>query len=175
MAAQDNRKTDIDNGIKEGSDTGVVAPPKPKAKSVGRPRKTTKGKSPALSVKTRAKKAVSNNLKEKRDNLAKTRNRFEAAKKSYSGAKENIAKFDNNESNIVTPDDIDRLPPSVQEYVKDQDVICGPNDGPQTAFLAASEREVFYGGARGGGKSYAMLVDPLRYCHKAMHRALLVR
>jgi hypothetical protein len=37
------------------------------------------------------------------------------------------------------------------------------------------EQEVFYGGARGGGKSYAMLVDPLRYCHKQHHRALLLR
>ena len=63
----------------------------------------------------------------------------------------------------------------VQEHVQNQEVIFKPNSGPQTQFLAASEREVFYGGARGGGKSYAMLVDPLRYCTKANHRALLVR
>ena len=34
------------------------------------------------------------------------------------------------------------------------------NKGPQTEFLAASEREVLYGGSAGGGKSYAMLADP---------------
>ena len=34
---------------------------------------------------------------------------------------------------------------------------------------------MFYGGARGGGKSYAMLIDPLRYCHKEHHRCLLLR
>ena len=42
-------------------------------------------------------------------------------------------------------------------------VLFKPNPGPQTEFLAASEREVLYGGSAGGGKSYAMLADPLRY------------
>ena len=41
-------------------------------------------------------------------------------------------------------------------------VIFKPNEGPQTEFLAAGEREVLYGGSAGGGKSYAMLADPLR-------------
>ena len=31
------------------------------------------------------------------------------------------------------------------------------------------------GGAAGGGKSYAMLVDPLRYAHRKAHRALILR
>ena len=39
-----------------------------------------------------------------------------------------------------------------------------PNEGPQTDFLAAGEKDVLYGGAAGGGKSFAMLIDPLRYC-----------
>ena len=30
-------------------------------------------------------------------------------------------------------------------------------------------------GSAGGGKSYAMLVDPLRYAHRAAHRALILR
>lgn len=63
-----------------------------------------------------------------------------------------------------------------QEYVKEnKDVIFKPNPGPQTEFLAASEKEVFYGGARGGGKSYSLLVDPLRYCSNSNHRALIIR
>ena len=41
-----------------------------------------------------------------------------------------------------------------------QEVVFKPNDGPQTTFLSSSEREVLYGGAAGGGKSYAMLADP---------------
>ena len=44
-----------------------------------------------------------------------------------------------------------------------QDVIFSPNPGPQTEFLAASEREVLYGGSAGGGKSYGLLADPMRY------------
>ena len=32
-----------------------------------------------------------------------------------------------------------------------------------------------YGGAAGGGKSYAMIVDPLRYAHRKAHRALILR
>ena len=79
------------------------------------------------------------------------------------------------ETQLLTEDTIESAPKNIQEHINQQEVIFKPNSGPQTEFLAASEREVFYGGARGGGKSYAMLVDPLRYCSKAQHRALLVR
>jgi len=54
-------------------------------------------------------------------------------------------------------------------------VIFKPNEGPQTEFLAASEREVLYGGAAGGGKSYAMLADPLRYFGHPDFSGLLLR
>ena len=67
MAAQKDRKTNINNGAKEGSEPGVVTPPKSKSPSVGRPRKSTKGKSPALSVETKAKKSARQNLKEKKE------------------------------------------------------------------------------------------------------------
>ena len=57
----------------------------------------------------------------------------------------------------------------------DQELVFAPNTGPQTDFLAAPEKEVLYGGAAGGGKSYAMLVDLLRYANNSNHRALLLR
>ena len=57
----------------------------------------------------------------------------------------------------------------------DVNVAFKPNKGPQTEFLAAPEKDVLYGGAAGGGKSYAMLVDPLRYAHRNAHRALILR
>ena len=66
--------------------------------------------------------------------------------------------------------DLNVLPPEANK-----NVIFSPNEGPQTEFLAAGETDVLYGGAAGGGKSYAMLVDPLRYAHRAAHRALIIR
>lgn len=54
-------------------------------------------------------------------------------------------------------------------------ILFKPNDGPQTDFLAAPELDVLFGGAAGGGKSFAMIIDPLRYAHKAAHRALVLR
>ena len=55
------------------------------------------------------------------------------------------------------------------------DVVFKPNPGPQTNFLSASEREVLYGGAAGGGKSYAMLADPLHGLGSPNFSGLLVR
>ena len=54
-------------------------------------------------------------------------------------------------------------------------VLFKPNPGPQTDFLASSEREVLYGGSAGGGKSYAMLADPLRYMGHPQFSGLLLR
>ncbi len=61
---------------------------------------------------------------------------------------------------------------SVEEHAN---VLFKPNDGPQTEFLASSEREVLYGGSAGGGKSYAMLADPLRYMGHPQFSGLLLR
>ena len=56
-----------------------------------------------------------------------------------------------------------------------QDVVFKANEGPQTDFLSSSEREVLYGGAAGGGKSYAMLADPLHGLNNSNFSGLLVR
>ena len=56
-----------------------------------------------------------------------------------------------------------------------ENIIFKPNAGPQTEFLAASEREVLYGGAAGGGKSYAILADPMRYLSHPQFSGLLLR
>ena len=53
-----------------------------------------------------------------------------------------------------------------------------PNPGPQTRFLSLTCREALYGGAAGGGKSAALLVDALRYIGRGYGRhysALLLR
>ncbi len=50
-----------------------------------------------------------------------------------------------------------------------------PQPGPQTAFCAASEFEVLYGGAAGGGKTDALLYDPLDTMAHPGARALFLR
>jgi predicted phage terminase large subunit-like protein len=42
-------------------------------------------------------------------------------------------------------------------------VRIGPQPGPQTMFLASPADIAIYGGAAGGGKTYALLLDPLRH------------
>lgn len=62
-----------------------------------------------------------------------------------------------------------------EEETAEQDIIFRPNPGPQTTFLAAPEREVLYGGAAGGGKSYAILADALRDMTHPHFRGLILR
>ncbi len=149
-----------------------IPPPKPK-QNLGRKR-GVKQEQRNFSVATKAKQAAKRVIKRQDDKIKKATNDLHNAKKR----KEQILKTDDalkgKNSAVMTDKEVDKLPPNVQDHVE-QNIIFKPNDGPQTQFLAASEREVFYGGARGGGKSYAMLIDPLRYCDKAHHRALLIR
>jgi hypothetical protein len=149
-----------------------IPPPKPK-QNLGRKRGVEQEKK-HFSVATKAKQAAKRVIKRQDDKIKKATNDLHNAKKR----KEQILKTDDalkgKDSAVMTDKEVDTLPPNVQEHVE-ENIIFQPNDGPQTQFLAAPEREVFYGGARGGGKSYAMLIDPLRYCDKAHHRALLIR
>lgn len=46
---------------------------------------------------------------------------------------------------------------------EDEVVALGPQPGPQTAFLTTTADIAIYGGAAGGGKSYALLLEPLRH------------
>ena len=76
----------------------------------------------------------------------------------------------------TTQEFIESLPKDIRESIEENtEVVFRPNVGPQVDFLAAPEKEVLYGGAAGGGKSFAMLVDLLRYASNGNHRALLLR
>ncbi len=44
-----------------------------------------------------------------------------------------------------------------------EQIVIRPNPGPQTIFLSTDADIAIYGGAAGAGKSYALLLDPLRY------------
>lgn len=67
------------------------------------------------------------------------------------------------------------IKPSKVDVEKAQNIVFQPNPGPQTDFLSAAEQEVLYGGAAGGGKSFAMVADPIRYVNNPNANMLLVR
>ena len=139
-----------------------IKPPKPKQKVRSKAKESTK----AILARTRKK-------------VAKAEQSLRSAKQHAEHVKQKLKSvnkaLDGKEQQLITQDVIDSASPNVQKHINQQEVVFKPNTGPQTDFLASAEREVFYGGARGGGKSYAMLVDPLRYCDKTHHRALLLR
>ena len=142
----------------------------PKPKKSGRRRRSSLN-APLTIKEKKARKSAQDMLREKKHELEKAQKNFWATKNKL---KELDEVFDGKKQ-VIEENKIEEASPNIQAALKDKDVIFQPNEGPQTEFLAAPEREVFYGGARGGGKSYAMLVDPLRYCHKQKHRALLIR
>lgn len=53
--------------------------------------------------------------------------------------------------------------------------ILKPQQGPQEMFLASSADICIYGGAAGGGKTYGLLMEPLRYKDKNGFKAVFFR
>ncbi|XDD52511.1 terminase family protein (plasmid) [Leptospira sp. WS92.C1] len=53
--------------------------------------------------------------------------------------------------------------------------IIQAQPGPQERFLATPVDIAFFGGAKGGGKSYAITIDPLRYIHIPKFTAVFFR
>jgi hypothetical protein len=126
--------------------------------------------------KTKAKMSARRSVKTKEKRIAKLRNEIKSQKTTLKTQKKVLKKLDKKTDNqVVIDSELESLPPTVQDQIDQDNIVFHPNEGPQTEFLAAPERDVLYGGAAGGGKSYAMLVDPLRYAHKKAHRALILR
>ncbi len=132
-----------------------AAPPRPKLKATSKPKPLTKEEKELVKAKKQQRSA---------------RVRLNIAQRKIA----NIAR--STENNDVAEKAAESLPEtySVQEEPT-QEVLFQPNPGPQTNFLAAPEREVLYGGAAGGGKTYSLIVDPLRYCNNPNMNALILR
>jgi hypothetical protein len=127
--------------------------------------------------KTKASNEAKQTIRSKEKLIRKTKNKLLSHQTVLSNSKEVLSKLSDRKSSkgsIITADKLEKLPKVVKKEAE-ENVIFKANEGPQEDFLAASETDVLYGGAAGGGKSYAMLVDPLRYSHKSAHRALIIR
>ena len=143
-------------------------------KKTGRP-KGSKGRGYNYHSETKAKIKARRAIRTKEKKAEQLKQRLNAKRDSLNASKETLKKLEKETTNkVVTEDLLDKVPKALKQEVNDN-VIFKPNDGPQTDFLAAPERDVLYGGAAGGGKSYAMLIDPLRFAHRAAHRALILR
>mgnify|MGYP005994729203 FL=1 len=144
-------------------------------KKTGRPKGST-GRGYNYHSKTKAQIEARKTVRKKEKRLAQARTKLENYKRSLDTSKSTLNKLEGKEAKSegkITTETADL--PKALRTVAEENVIFRPNDGPQTDFLAASETDVLYGGAAGGGKSYAMLVDPLRFAHRAAHRALILR
>ena len=143
-------------------------------KKTGRP-KGSKGRGYNFHSETKAKIKARRAIRTKQKSADRLKQRLDAKRDSLNASKETLKKIENKSTNkVVTEDTLEKVSKALRKEAEDN-VIFKPNEGPQTDFLAAPERDVLYGGAAGGGKSYAMLIDPLRFAHRAAHRALILR
>ena len=126
----------------------------------------------------KAKIAARRSVKKTKDKINSLSKKLNNNKKVLSKKEQVFKKLDSLSNNQVVEDtELEILPDNVKKHLEENkdNIVFKANEGPQEDFLAASELDVLYGGAAGGGKSYAMLVDPLRYAHRAAHRALIIR
>lgn len=56
-----------------------------------------------------------------------------------------------------------------------QKIVIGPQPGPQSLFLATPADIAIYGGAAGGGKTWSLLLEPLRHIDNSQFGAVIFR
>ena len=169
---QDDWDVNPDNYLKDEAGAFVLKVDGTPRKKSGRA-KGSKGRGYTYHSKTKAKMDAKKAVREKQKKLKAAQTKVENYKKSISTTNKTLKKLEGTESsNILEASELEALPNALAE---EADIIFKANEGPQEDFLAAGETDVLYGGAAGGGKSYAMLVDPLRYAHRSAHRGLIIR
>lgn len=161
-----------DNYLKDEAGSFVLKVDGTPRKKSGRA-KGSKGRGYTYHSKTKATMDAKKAVREKRKKLKAAQTKVDNYKKSISITNKTLKKLEGTgSSNILEAPELEALPNALAE---EADIIFKANEGPQEDFLAAGETDVLYGGAAGGGKSYAMLVDPLRYAHRSAHRGLIIR
>ena len=163
----------------------VLVPPDPatldKPRGRGRPKKDPNQPTAQykMSDRERARRSVQAKLRNAKARVAKQQTKTNNEKRKVRNLTEKANKVEEalkgEKTRVVDRGDLENLPGAVGDLVDGSPVIFKPNPGPQEEFLSASEQDVLYGGAAGGGKSFALLADPLRYCHNSNHRGLLLR
>ena len=132
-----------------------------------------------LSTAERARRAAQKRLRDAKKKAQHATKKAETKRKKARDLESTIGRVEKAikgaDTAVIDMGDISVLPSSVSDLVGDSEVVFQANPGPQEEFLSAGERDVLYGGAAGGGKSFALLADPLRYCHNPNHRGLLLR
>lgn len=150
-------------------------------KKAGRPKRDPNAPKSSynLSVKERARRAAQKKLRAAKKRAEKSTKAAEDKRRYARKMAESMGKVEKalngSETTVIDQGDLSDLPPAVSDLIEDSEIVFKPNSGPQEEFLSASERDVLYGGAAGGGKSFALLADPLRFCHNPNHRGLLLR
>ena len=127
-----------------------------------------------LSTKEYLRREARKKLSAKNKNLERQKTRVANLSQGVKKATEALNVLEN--GGTLTEDSLEQAPKALRDAIKQgSQIVFKSNAGPQEEFLAAPEKEVPYGGAAGGGKSYAMLVDLLRFASNSNHRALLLR
>jgi hypothetical protein len=102
------------------------------------------------------------------------RQRRMKAKKKVDAIKEFDKVLDNEDNKIIAKESFDQVDDRLTS-AENVNIIFKPNEGPQTDFLESGEQQVLYGGAAGGGKSYALLADAMRDAWHSQYRGIIFR
>jgi hypothetical protein len=134
---------------------------------------------PTFKAKPKVKRLTRDEKKSKlrKIKIASEKRRIRAAEKRIANTEAEIGII---KDNHLEPDpsllmELDYGSDEFKELEQEVEIVFKPNPGPQTTFFAASEQEVLYGGAAGGGKSYALIADPMRYFTNKNFRGLILR